>query len=613
MANEISILYQYYKAPKDSLKLKAAHYLVTNMQGLYYYQGDQLVQYQQYLKLVNLDNSTGKYLMNTFQNDYGPFALSNLSKKSDLNAIKASMIIENIELAFKVWRDQPWNRKLKFDHFCEYILPYKLFDAPPSEDRRLLYDQYNPLLDSVRQVGGNATMACKVINDHLRNEHWLFTTRPDFMPHFSSRLLYRYRTGSCRDMADFAIYVMRAVGIPTAIDFLPQWPYRTQGHNWNVVFEKDKFTMFMGADDSPGTPHKPGTKKGKIYRNTYAINPQSLSILSHSDDTIPDILANSRMIDVTQSYVKTFTVRLNTNSIPPTNNRFVYLAVFNNKDWIPIAWAMRQHQKASFYNIEGGIVYLPCFYTTNRKILPAGYPFELSKTGDLDRLFPNCKSLNKKLIATRIFPIVPDKFEVTPFNGCFQLANRSDFKGAITYQLPEHVQPFMNRIKIDAIHKYRFVRFLTAPETKCRIGELAVYDENKHLKGQAIGSQAVSADNQIANATDGDYSTWFESKFTTGSWVGIDLHTRKKITKIFFSVPCIETLDTEIVNGNEYELFYWANAKGWKSLGTHAAASGSVVFNYTPTNALYLLYNHSRESDSPKRIFTFKNGRQIWY
>jgi len=616
--NEFERVYIHYqKDPADSLKLKAAHFLIENLKGRYYYQGTQLDEYMKYLKLINLAKDQGKYIISSFTTQYGPYTTDSLKKQFDTDHVKAQNIIGNIDMAFKVWREQPWGKDITWDQFLEYILPFRLVNGMPEYNREQIYKTYNPLLDSVRRVGGDAVMACKVINDRLKRDGWLFTERPDFMPHFPAAALLKYRTGSCREMADAAVYIMRSVGIPVGIDFLEQWPYRTQGHNWNIVLNKaGKITMFMGADESPGIPHKPGSTKAKIYRDTYALNPASLAMQNTAEDVIPAFLKNPRIKDVTDEYAKCYLVPVRLLNKPSENSRFAYLAVFNNQDWVPVAWTNNQNGKAVFSKVEGGIAYLPCFYGQGRKIIPANYPLILNKAGAIKLLKPDEQKLNKTMIFSRIFPIIPDKFDIATFGGRFQGANRADFSDAEDLYVIGRALPFWNTAAVNSKKKFRFVRYLTVPGQRCSIAELAVYKSGIKLTGGLIGTKDSynrDADFTIDKATDNDLSTHFDSKYATGTWVGLDFKEPQHIDSIKFAAPCNETTATKIVSGNVYELFYWGGAMGWVSKGNRTAVNGSVVFNSIPSNALYLLYNHSRDKNAPKRIFTYEKGRQVWY
>jgi len=61
--------------------------------------------------------------------------------------------------------------------------------------------------------------------------------------------------------------------------------------------------------------------------------------------------------------------------------------------------------------------------------------------------------------------------------------------------------------------------------------------------------------------------------------------------------------------GKEYELFYWDG--GWQSHGKKAAGDQPLQFDNVPGNALYWLV--ADDSDKEERIFTYSNGRQVWW
>lgn len=54
----------------------------------------------------------------------------------DSHVITASYLIRNIDHAFGMWEKQPWGKYIKFEDFCEYILPYRVAFEPLSEWER---------------------------------------------------------------------------------------------------------------------------------------------------------------------------------------------------------------------------------------------------------------------------------------------------------------------------------------------------------------------------------------------------------------------------------------------------------------------------------------------
>ena len=61
--------------------------------------------------------------------------------------------------------------------------------------------------------------------------------------------------------------------------------------------------------------------------------------------------------------------------------------------------------------------------------------------------------------------------------------------------------------------------------------------------------------------------------------------------------------------GDMYELRYWQ--EGWQSLGRMSAESDTLVYRDVPAGALLWLYNHSGGRE--ERIFTYENGKQVWW
>jgi len=142
----------YQLSPADSLQLKAARFLCNNLAGFHYYQGSQLDAYTKYLKLINQAKDEGQYIMEFFKSVSEPYSLSNLQVQYDACFTKAEDIIANIDMAFKVWREQPWGKDYSFDQFCEFILPFRIQDAVPENQREMLCHQFNFLLDSARKA-----------------------------------------------------------------------------------------------------------------------------------------------------------------------------------------------------------------------------------------------------------------------------------------------------------------------------------------------------------------------------------------------------------------------------------------------------------------------------
>lgn len=91
---------------------------------------------------------TAKQVADSVKKVYGP--LGEPEKKHDIREVDSAYLCNNIEWAFKVWREQPWGKNVSFETFCEYILPYRIEDETLEYWREMYYEKYNSLLDSLR-------------------------------------------------------------------------------------------------------------------------------------------------------------------------------------------------------------------------------------------------------------------------------------------------------------------------------------------------------------------------------------------------------------------------------------------------------------------------------
>ena len=108
---ELEKVLEYYK--NDSLKLKAAIYLIENMPLYYTYKGSDLDSLHIALEQYAVSDSYDKHLEYLKR-----FPYRNLFKEYDAKVITSEYLIENIEYSFKVWRETPWGKYVSFDNFC---------------------------------------------------------------------------------------------------------------------------------------------------------------------------------------------------------------------------------------------------------------------------------------------------------------------------------------------------------------------------------------------------------------------------------------------------------------------------------------------------------------
>jgi len=583
------VLKHYARNPGDSLKLRSAEFLIVNMPGKYseYYDAPWNDVATVSLRWTSSPNK--QLVLETYR-------LGEPVREDDLTHITAEYLISNIDLAFKVWQEQPWGKTIPFDVFREEILPYRVADEPLENWRKKVLASFADLYQSFRNDTAITTVeACCQVNDRLTR----FRMDKDF-PHMSYSQLMATTRGTCDAMATLAVFAMRGLGIPVTLDFTNKWIGLPSGHSWNSVRDNhsSNHISFMGCDSNPGKPHQGTTLvKAKAYRQFYG--KQQNITLDEAD--IPPLLHNINYIaDVTSE-----TEYCNDLWFPIPKGHLnqkgpVFLAILNGMEWQPVAWGIVTDFNLEFNSVKSGL-YLPVYYHNGIQT-PAGYPFKFQS--NTASFFQPCSSNTCSLKS-----IAPTNSEwLHHMRGAkFEVANRSDFSDARTVYTIETPGLGFCTVPVKLKSSYRYIRYITPIDKRCHVSILEFYDENNEkLEGTAIGTPGVNTASTNDKVFDGDTDTFFEAA-SEKSWVGLDLGEPRRIAKIRY-LP--RTDGNGIYEGQVYELFYW-NGNEWYSLGKKTADSDVLQYK-VPFRALFFLKNVTKNR-MYKTPFSIESGAQEWF
>lgn len=610
--NELEYVLEHYK--DDTLKYKAACFLIQNMPYFgYYYESRKYDQYIKALRPIMIETGLPDYLaFKILANRQGLFYESDFQQKNDAQTISAQYLIKNIDLAFKVWKEKPWGKYISFDTFCQEILPYRIANEPLEDWRQTYYDYFQPILDSL-QTDNNPLTACQIMYDAINKLDWAFAQ--DLTgPHVGGKSLFELRIGNCREYSDYMLYAMRAVGIPGGIDLILQNPddsYRE--HYWNYVTDTvGKDIEFELYKIRPKQNNRDSSRlRAKVYRWSPSKWEKSLPAL-YPKETLPPPLNNPFIEDVSQSYFPNSHI-----SIKLKHNRFeklLYLCVFNNTTWIPIATAPIKNGKADFYGLEENLVYCPAVYEKGH-IQPVTNPFLYKGEGHIHFFNPDTLQPQEALLTRKFYIRSYFLNEERPviIGGKFQGSNDKDFKNAKTlYTIKEEPNLRYKEIVINNPVPFKYVRYLTPDSSLCSMAEIEFYSNNgTKLRGKTIGTEGCYHNNPTYEKSmvfDDDPITCYWSKLVGYSWVGLELNKPEVIQKIRY-LPFND--DNEIREGDLYELFYFDVKYGFVSLGKqYGNREQKLLFKNIPNNAILWLRDHTRGKE--ERIFTYDNNKQIW-
>ena len=378
----------------DTLKYEAAKFLISNMP------------YHLSLEEYYLSPDGGKYRpdVSRFENGkdvkkhcdslvlagYRPIQ----NKVRDIEVIDADFLIDNIDLAFEVWQ-KPWVKNISFHDFCRYILPYRAQVEEISPLREHIMNQFMPLLDSA-QVRSPLD-ACIILNDHLKSIMRYEDTGLSFYPTIEET--YTSGISRCEGLCNLGAFIMRAVGIPVAIDNTT-WVKMDLGHSWCTVLEGDKFYSFGPGEDQPHDHAKMYSDRryrrpAKVYRTSFDYVAKDYNFLN--DDGYITSLKSPLIHDVTNEYLDIpVDITIAADEIDYSSNsksNQIYLCVRNFYEWKPIAIGSRTDLVCNFNQVVGDNIFIIADSPNGNMLRFISSPFYVSTSGETRKFIPDTNKL----------------------------------------------------------------------------------------------------------------------------------------------------------------------------------------------------------------------------
>lgn len=609
------VLQHYSKSESDSLKYKAALFLIDNMDGHLSPAGTAIDCYIQ--RIYTMRKTQGIRELRQAWNE--SLKGRSVQWSPDSALVSNGFLIDNIDESFKAWQQSVWRKDVPFAHFCRYILPYRINDEHiGAKWRKTLREQYAGIIDGVTDIRKAFAMVkdsvYKVIE--LSNPYCEYNLDP-----LTCNVIGR---AECGQRCILLAAVLRALAIPAVVDVTPMWAdYSQKGHGWvavvldngdtYTVFEEDNIakrfnpidaslflpTYHVTEQDNCPIPIKDRKTPAKVYRMCY-------EHVNKGYENDPHILATPFINDVSAEYGLTTKVTLRTE-VQST----VYLCCYlSAKDWQPIAKAEAKNGKVTFYNVGKGSV---CIAMTNekgrRKVLTA--PFLVGNNG-IERFFKPNVIRKQAMTIDRKYPLcanTTDKWGAM-IGGIFEGSMTADFKKAETIATISQMPYYMTTVKSKNHGKFRYLRYRAPKENNTLLAELQFYTTDKTgkeilLTGTHSGEGADST--QIEYVFDGNPATICKGQDMKYS-ITLDLGkgNEQQVSRIKF---CPSTDLNFVEKGHLYELYYFD--KTWEMINRVYSKSDRLTFENVPSDAILLLKDKSAGKE--ERIFEYTNGKQIWH
>lgn len=611
---------EHYKKTGEKDKLKAAYFLIGNMQDKYYIEGEEIHHYDSIFNVFSSYHDQKKFIYknspviraqwDSIKGRYGKPAVDEMDMELDYNTIQPDYLIDNIDQAFR-WYQTGQNEKMSFENFCEYLLPYRMLNEKPEDWRRMLYTAYKPLFD--KAGGGTQVQVVDSVNTALEK---IFDTNYILWGYpfdISVSNMMKARRGACRQIVGQTARIFRAHGIPVGIDYTPMWGDRPNGHYWNTLLlaNGDHFP-FEGATIPFKRKNRFTYRTSKVYRMTYAL--QDIP-MPDAREEVPDFLLDRRRIDVSPEYNKCYSFSV---PIRPASNKHNFksavICTYGKVGWKAQDWGPILDGQAHFTNMGSNLLYVVMYYY-GHEYIPASNPFVLEANGQIREIVPD-KQLLLHVRLTRKNPnwVTNVKNTEASIGSRIEGANKPDFSDAVTLCEIAHATDRYERLDVSSTQKFKYLRFRGPDKKNASVAEIEFYGEGATdsagcLKGRVIGYPEVTVDaaTPYEHAFDRDPDTYFFGGKASYGWAGLALPAAVRVRYIRY---CPRNDTNFVIPGDAFELFMWDGAK-WVSLGQQVAADQELHYEDVPANAVLLLRNLSRGDE--ERVFTYENGQQVWW
>ena len=196
----------------EPLKLRAARFLIENMDAHYCYGGKAVDGYYHDMDSLFTHKEGDRGFWNTqydsILNLYGNGMNADVKHRLyDVAHLKSDFLIASIDSAFNVWR-RNWNKQYGFDVFCRYVLPYRVGEERPDNWRAEFAMSPGEVADYERYTD-NYSYAYNMANTRLQ---WIRSTifYPScFLPDFPLSMLGHLKLGTCKEYAHLCVALLR--------------------------------------------------------------------------------------------------------------------------------------------------------------------------------------------------------------------------------------------------------------------------------------------------------------------------------------------------------------------------------------------------------------------
>jgi hypothetical protein len=649
------VLAHYTQHPEDSLKLKAAYFLIANMKWHGY---SSTIDYPDatirdlVLKADSVftafsGNGASEADIRARINEYAPVFQTAITENPisapyvrelssrDVRNLSAEFLIAHIEHSFERWNHSPYARHLTLDDFCETILPYRaVIGNSMISDAKSTFEQMGRQL----KVDSSASVY-EVIdryNFYLNQMRTLLGKKPVKEPLGYYEIFFN-RKFECDEQCEAECNILRACGIPAAIDINVGNRDFVGQHHHCVVFDSLNIPNPFSAEASLNGFGYNADIKLNIYRSMFGAQKDSPRFLKKAKEQLPANFKSPCIKEVTPYLKNVYPLHLPLQQ--KVKNQLVWLCSYANniRGMKTVTWGIVDNDEkvARFSNVVAEMLYFPCLINSMGQVEflmePQYAVFQPQEKQivlkPVSRYFDTEQPDSVDLLLTRKFPYKESMKELAQgmVGGKFYGANSmdgSDQKELYTITAPPG--PYLNEY---IFHNDKAWKYYIYQAPGRRWADISI------LEWLAESSRGYE---NAQPATPLEIFRPEDKTRVQPEWVKLapriethepeydgNMQTASTKNRIVFEpfVPSVvsavrmapKNADNIIKPEEDYELMVWENNTGWESLRRVYSQYNYLEFKELSSNRLYWLRNHSRGKEEVPFIIREGKVSFIYY
>ena len=533
----------------------------------------------------------------------------------DVSQISKTFLIKHIDNAFKLRETNLYVKKMSFESFCNYILPYRSCRYEIFTNGKQLNDMFAKYMAK----GSNFIDKMKWYNAYVFRMKCLYGKSSSKETTGIYDLFYGKH--DCVGVASHCTDISRACGIPMVTDYITSHRYFFSRHYFSSVLSgSNHWISFTPEQDVLGEFNFQAYTGLNTLRFTYAAQKNSPYFLKNSDEQVPNIFNDPCISEVTHLYKNVSPVKLR---VPSTTNRLAYLAVFEKgrEGLAPATWGeIDSMGHVTYRNVIYNTFYFPMLCHSEHNDYFAS-PFWLASAGDvhyLDELLVDSDT-SSNMTVYRKFPWKENmkKNATATIGAKLYGANRSDFSDRICLlTIDDTLQPYVQDFLIPFAQYYKYYQYVTVNKQNSNISVLellALEDTDKLSVEQATPKTRLTKhdvdDFMKYKEVSRKQMPWSDHNMKTSSGsrkeIRLELPSKQRIVGVRIAPV---NADNGIVVGDRYQLLYWDN--GWQELDIQDAIANYLEFKNIPKQKLYWLKNLTQGRE--EYPFIMRNGKQLF-